>query len=56
MKRTIHAELAASVPRGEQRVLDDAGHGWMHEERSDAVLGAITDLLRAAKSRSPHQA
>ncbi|MEV0401596.1 alpha/beta hydrolase [Actinoallomurus sp. NPDC050550] len=50
MKRTIHAELTASVPRGEHRVLDDAGHGWMHEERSDAVLGAITDVLRAAKS------
>ncbi|GAA4620888.1 alpha/beta hydrolase [Actinoallomurus vinaceus] len=50
MKRTIHAELAASVPRGEHRVLDDAGHGWMHEERADAVLGAITDLLRAAQT------
>ncbi|GAB3960787.1 alpha/beta hydrolase [Actinoallomurus acanthiterrae] len=50
MKRTIHAELVASVPHGEHRVLDDAGHGWMHEERSDAVLGAIADLLRAAKS------
>ncbi|WP_433176760.1 alpha/beta fold hydrolase [Actinoallomurus sp. CA-150999] len=50
MKRTIHAELVASVPRGEHRVLDDAGHGWMHEERPDVVLGAIADVLRAAKS------
>ncbi|MEV5707674.1 alpha/beta hydrolase [Actinoallomurus sp. NPDC052274] len=49
MKRTIHAELAASVPHGEQRVLDDVGHGWMHEERPDAVLGALTDLLRAVR-------
>ncbi|MCO6004388.1 alpha/beta hydrolase [Actinoallomurus purpureus] len=49
IKRTIHAELAASVPRGEQRVLDDAGHGFMHEERPDTVLQAITDLLHAAK-------
>ncbi|MCO5968047.1 alpha/beta fold hydrolase [Actinoallomurus soli] len=48
MKRTIHGELAASVPRGEQRVLDDVGHGWMHEERPDAVLSALTDILRAA--------
>jgi pimeloyl-ACP methyl ester carboxylesterase len=48
MKRTIHGELAASVPRGEQRVVD-AGHGWMHEERSDAVLEAIADLLGAVR-------
>ncbi|MGW5365627.1 alpha/beta fold hydrolase [Actinopolymorpha pittospori] len=44
-KLTSHAELAASVPRGEHRVLDDAGHAWMHEERRDAVLQAIGDLL-----------
>ncbi|GAA0333949.1 hypothetical protein NE235_13850 [Actinoallomurus spadix] len=48
MKRTVHAELAASVPRGEQRVLDDVGHGWIHEERPDAVLGALTGILHAA--------
>jgi pimeloyl-ACP methyl ester carboxylesterase len=47
-KRALHAELAASVPRGEHRVLDDAGHGWMHEERRDAVLQAIRDLLDRA--------
>jgi pimeloyl-ACP methyl ester carboxylesterase len=41
----VHAELAASVPRGEHRVLEDAGHGWLHEERPDAVLQAVTDLL-----------
>ncbi|GLY74290.1 alpha/beta fold hydrolase [Actinoallomurus iriomotensis] len=44
-KRSLHAELAASVPRGEHRVIDDAGHGWLHEERPDAVLQAVTDLL-----------
>ncbi|HZE32817.1 MAG TPA: alpha/beta hydrolase [Actinoallomurus sp.] len=48
-KRALHAELAASVPHGEHRVLDDAGHGWLHEERPDAVLQAITDLLAAAR-------
>ncbi|MEU9121545.1 alpha/beta hydrolase [Streptomyces sp. NPDC048506] len=47
-KRTLHARLAASVPRGEQRVLDDAGHGFLHEERPDAVLQAITELLARA--------
>ena len=51
-KRLLHAELAASVPRGEHRVLDDAGHGWVHEERPDAVLQAIADVLTAA-SHSP---
>jgi pimeloyl-ACP methyl ester carboxylesterase len=45
-KRALHAQLAASVPHGEHRVLDDAGHGWIHEERPDAVLEAIADLLR----------
>jgi pimeloyl-ACP methyl ester carboxylesterase len=47
-KHALHATLAASVPRGEHRVLDDAGHGWVHEERPDAVLQAITDLLDRA--------
>jgi hypothetical protein len=47
-KRALHAELAASVPRGEHRILADAGHGWMHEERQDAVLQAIRDLLDRA--------
>jgi pimeloyl-ACP methyl ester carboxylesterase len=44
-KRELHARLAGSVPRGEQRVLDDAGHGWICEERPDAVLQAIGDLM-----------
>ncbi|GAB2873104.1 alpha/beta hydrolase [Actinoallomurus bryophytorum] len=48
-KRALHAELAASVPRGEHRVLEDAGHGWAHEERPDAVLQAITELLVTAR-------
>jgi hypothetical protein len=50
-KRAVHTELAASVPSGEHRVIDDAGHGWMHEERPDAVLQAIIDLLHRARGR-----
>ncbi|MBO1335667.1 alpha/beta fold hydrolase [Streptomyces sp. VRA16 Mangrove soil] len=46
-KRTLHAELAAESPRGTHHVLDDAGHGWLHTERPDAVLDALDDLLRA---------
>jgi len=44
-KLALHARLAASVPRGEHRVLEDAGHGYLHEERQDAVLQAIKDLV-----------
>ncbi|MGW9174412.1 alpha/beta fold hydrolase [Streptomyces decoyicus] len=48
-KRALHAELAAEAPRSEHRILDDAGHGWLHEERPDAVLQAVNDLLRWAR-------
>jgi pimeloyl-ACP methyl ester carboxylesterase len=47
-KRALHERLAASVPHGEHRVLPDAGHGWLHEERQDAVLQAIKDLIHRA--------
>lgn len=50
-KLALHARLAAAVPRGEHRVLEDAGHGWIFEERQDAVLQAITDLI-ASVSRA----
>jgi pimeloyl-ACP methyl ester carboxylesterase len=49
-KRALHAELAASVPRGEHRVVD-AGHGWVHEERPGVVLQAVSDLLGRAGRR-----
>ncbi|MFH8680919.1 alpha/beta fold hydrolase [Streptomyces lydicus] len=49
-KRALHAELAAETPRGEHRILDDAGHGWLHEERPDAVLQAVNDRLRRRSS------
>ncbi|MFF3334660.1 alpha/beta fold hydrolase [Streptomyces sp. NPDC002888] len=44
-KLALHAELAAESRHGEHRVLHDAGHGWLHEERPDAVLRAVVDLL-----------
>ncbi|MEV7405493.1 alpha/beta hydrolase [Streptomyces sp. NPDC091267] len=44
-KSALHAQLASSLPGGEQRIIGDAGHGWLHEERQDAVLLAIGDLL-----------
>ncbi|BDH14100.1 alpha/beta fold hydrolase [Streptomyces hygroscopicus] len=45
VKLALHAELADSTPDGLHRVLDDAGHNWMHVDRPDAVLRAIHDLL-----------
>lgn len=52
-KPDLHARLASSVPRGEHRILHGAGHGWLHEERQDAVHQAILDLLgRADPSRT----
>ncbi|MFC4587492.1 alpha/beta fold hydrolase [Sphaerisporangium corydalis] len=53
-KRALHAELAASVPDGEQRVLDDAGHAWLHEERPEIILQAIKDLLHKTRARLQH--
>ena len=48
-KAALHAELAASVPRGEQRILDNAGHGWLHEQRQDDVVAAIAEILRTVR-------
>ncbi|GAB2714569.1 alpha/beta fold hydrolase [Kitasatospora kifunensis] len=44
-KRALFAALAASVPRGEHRVLENAGHSWLHVEGEGAVIQAIRDLL-----------
>jgi pimeloyl-ACP methyl ester carboxylesterase len=44
-KRRLHDTLAASVPRGENRLIDGAGHVTIHWRRPDAVLQAIQDLL-----------
>lgn len=43
--RALHAAMAGSVPRGEQRVLKDASHQYGHVEQPDAVAEAIRDLL-----------
>jgi len=44
-KRRLYTALAGSVPRGEIRLIDGAGHVTMHLRRPDAVLQAIQDLL-----------
>jgi pimeloyl-ACP methyl ester carboxylesterase len=44
-KRRLYTALAESVPRGENRLIDDVGHVTLHLRRPDAVLQAIHDLL-----------
>ncbi|WAL64595.1 alpha/beta hydrolase [Amycolatopsis cynarae] len=41
----MHAAIAASVPRGEQRVLADAPHQFLHVKHADEIVQAVTDLL-----------
>jgi hypothetical protein len=43
--RAAQAALAASVPRGEQRMLDGVSHQYLHIQRPDAVGQAIRDVL-----------
>jgi pimeloyl-ACP methyl ester carboxylesterase len=44
-KRRLHDALAASVPHGENRLIDGVGHVTLPWRRPDAVLQAIQDLL-----------
>ncbi|MFI0357442.1 alpha/beta fold hydrolase [Actinomadura sp. 9N407] len=46
--RAMHAAMAASVPRGEQRLLDGGSHQHVQVEESDAVVQAIRDLVELA--------
>jgi pimeloyl-ACP methyl ester carboxylesterase len=52
-KQAFYTAFADSVPRGENRLLDDAGHSTIHTDRPDAVVRAIRDLLdqRSAADR-----
>jgi pimeloyl-ACP methyl ester carboxylesterase len=45
-KTSLHADLAASVSQGEQRIIYDAGHGWLHEQRQAEIVELVDDLLR----------
>ena len=42
--RSMQAAIAASVTRGEQRLLEGASHQYLHLERTDAVVEAIRDV------------
>ena len=43
--RRMQAALAESVPRGEQRLLAEASHQYLHIERETEVLQAIRDVV-----------
>jgi pimeloyl-ACP methyl ester carboxylesterase len=44
-KAAFYAAFAALAPRGENRLLPDAGHSTLHTDRPDAVVQAIRDLI-----------
>jgi pimeloyl-ACP methyl ester carboxylesterase len=46
-KQVFYSDFAGSVPRGENRLLLDAGHSTLHTDRPDAVVEAIRDLISA---------
>jgi len=45
-KRAVYTALAESVPRGEYREVENAGHSTIHTDRADVVVQAIRDLLK----------
>ncbi|UFT98148.1 alpha/beta hydrolase [Radiobacillus kanasensis] len=50
IKNTIYTKLANSVPRGEHRILKNAGHTTIHTDSPDEVVEAIWDLLDLSRT------
>ena len=50
IKLGAHAALVSSVPQGEHRVLQDAGH-LFYAQHPDAVVDAVFDILHRVASR-----
>jgi pimeloyl-ACP methyl ester carboxylesterase len=44
-KRAAYTALAQSVPRGEYREIENAGHTFMHIDRPDRIMQAIRDVI-----------
>ncbi len=55
-KRVLYTALAESVPRGEYREVENAGHTTIHTDRPDAVVRAIRDLVDSIRDEAttPH--
>ncbi len=56
-KRVLYTALAESVPRGEYREVENAGHDTIHTDRPDAVMRAIRDLIDSIRdgATTPHE-
>ncbi|MDQ0166906.1 alpha/beta fold hydrolase [Bacillus horti] len=50
VKNTIYTKLANSVPRGEHRILKNAGHATIHTDCPFEVVEAIWNLLDLSKT------
>jgi pimeloyl-ACP methyl ester carboxylesterase len=48
-KLSLHADLAGLSPKGEQRILEDAGH-MINLDRPDAIVQAVQDIIAAMRS------
>ena len=55
-KRVLYTALAESVPHGEYRAVENAGHTTIHTDRPDAVVRAIRDLVNRIRevATTPH--
>ncbi|HTX50217.1 MAG TPA: hypothetical protein VME40_12610, partial [Caulobacteraceae bacterium] len=47
-KAAFYDAFAATVPRGENRRIADAGHSTLHTDRPKAVVQAIRDVIELA--------
>ncbi len=56
-KRVLYRVLAESVPRGEYREVENAGHDTIHTDRPDVVVRAIRDLIDRIRDGAtpPHE-
>jgi len=47
-KAGFYSAFAAAAPRGENRLIEGAGHSTLHTDRPDVVVEAIGDLIDRA--------
>jgi pimeloyl-ACP methyl ester carboxylesterase len=55
-KLTFYTAFASSVPRGENRAIEGAGHSTLHTDRPDAVVAAIRDVAEGVRLSAPADA
>src|SRR5690625_2965785 len=50
IKNTVYTKLANTVPRGEHRILENAGHTTIHTDSPDEVVKAIRNLIHTHRA------